>query len=160
MYTCSNDGGVFDGEPRRFPVSYENNKFVLSPLVFCSYECVKCYLVTDISTHANILELFHLYCLRNGIECVRAAPHVSLLASRNIHKKGLSLEEYRAKNKQEQVTVTCVPGVYTQEVITGVDVLGVDVASDTKGLSDNIYQTFENERADDFDDVDVESVLK
>ena len=162
---CTNDGGpfdtrtcsspfVFDKEnnlrswtfPTKRDVSGDFSEFSKRP--FCSASCVKCYLSKNISTSHYFLELFDLWCARMGVSNVLSAPSPRTMKYRNLDGVGYTLEKYRSLNQstEEEIIARCLPNVFTQQVVSGLDVLSVELPSDSLGLSKAAYKTHTYER--------------
>jgi hypothetical protein len=91
-----------DAETFTFPVEMTLAKTTLSPLVFCSLECVKSFLCNNALLNANRLEMFCTYVFKKYSieENIFPNPDPMTLMCFRSDDTGISIEEFRKNNGQ------------------------------------------------------------
>ena len=136
---CFQDGHDIaeDSETFTFPIEMTQAKTILSPLIFCSLECVKAFLCKNALLHANRLEMFCSYIFKKYAIEDNIFPNpdpITLNAFRS-DNQGITIEEFRKNNRfhtfgvQTATFSQCIATDENQETVQETTILKLDVSS-------------------------------
>ena len=113
-HSCAYDGHPFDGSAFQIPEAYVGNRYVLSPLTFCSPSCAKSCML---ERHSENMALFTVFYATLGLRDIITSPHRDALACYHLHSKGLRIDEFRAATKPivRQGILSQMPEVITAQ---------------------------------------------